>query len=379
MMELGDRLERIEAVPADSPVAVSEEVSRAFSGRVQDLGEDARTSLLVAATDGASAATVYEACAVLGLTDPGLTEAEDAGLVTVLGDRIEFRHPLVRSAVYGAADPETRRAVHRALATVVPERETDRLAWHLSEGAVAPDEVTAGTLAEVAGRATARGAHAIATNALERAAELTGIPTLRTQRLAAAGSAAWLAGQTERALDLLDRALARTPDPRLRAHIQEIRGAVETRCGSLDDALATLHGRRAGGRGVGPRHGDPPLLRRHPCLLLPGRTGARDACLRRDRAAGGAPRSTRTRESWAPWPRAWRWCCRVRVPRASSGSARRRRPWWTRTTSRTAGTATPCGRKGRSGCARPAGSATRSTRRSCASESAPPSAPSPTC
>ncbi len=242
MLELGDRLERIEAVPAESPVTVSEEVSRAFSGRVQDLGDDARTSLLVAATDSASAATVYEACAALGLSNPGLAEAEDAGLVAVLGDRIEFRHPLVRSAVYGAADPETRRAVHRALAGVVPEGETDRLAWHLSEGAIAPDEVTAGTLAEVAGQATARGAHAIAANALERAADLTGIPTLRTQRLAAAGSAAWLAGQAERALDLLRRALARTPDPRLRAHIQEVRGAVETRCGSLDDALATLMG-----------------------------------------------------------------------------------------------------------------------------------------
>ena len=123
------------------------------------------------------------------------------------------------------------------------------------------------------------------TNALERAAELTGIPTLRTQRLAAAGSAAWLAGQTERALDLLDRALARTPDPRLRAHIQEVRGAVETRCGSLDDALATLMGAAAGGRGVRPRHGDPALLRRHPRLLLP-RARRRLRCVPAPRSSG---------------------------------------------------------------------------------------------
>jgi DNA-binding CsgD family transcriptional regulator len=284
MLELGDRLERIEAVPAESPVTVSEAVSRAFSGRVQDLGDDARTSLLVAATDSASAATVYEACAALGLADPGLTEAEDAGLVSVLGDRIEFRHPLVRSAVYGAADPETRRAVHRALAGVVPEGETDRLAWHLSEGAVAPDEATAGTLAEVAGQATARGAHAIAANALERAAELTGIPALRTQRLAAAGSAAWLAGQTERALDLLHRALARTPDPRLRAHIQELRGAVETRCGSLDDALATLMG-----AALAVEESDPDTAIRlysdaiHVCFYLGTPAPAMNACAAIDR------------------------------------------------------------------------------------------------
>jgi DNA-binding CsgD family transcriptional regulator len=59
-------------------------------------------------------------------------------------------------------------------------------------------------------------------------------------RLAAAGEAAWLAGLTERAVELLDRALQSRPDALLRAHIQELRGAVETRCGSLDRALSTL-------------------------------------------------------------------------------------------------------------------------------------------
>ena len=73
-------------------------------------------SLLVAATDSASAATVYEACAALGLAPPGLTEAEDAGLVTVIGDRIEFRHPLVRSAVYRSGARADRYRVHAALA-----------------------------------------------------------------------------------------------------------------------------------------------------------------------------------------------------------------------------------------------------------------------
>jgi len=240
LLELGDRLDEIEAVPLEAPLTVSEQLVRSFIGRVSGLSDPARAALLVAAADSSSFATVQQASQVLGLAEARLSEAEDAGLLTVSDDRVEFRHPLVRSAVYGAADPEQRRAVHRALAEVIPPDQTDRLAWHLSAGAVAPDEATAETLDRVAGQATARGAHAIAASAHERAAELTAAPALLAGRLASAGEAAWLSGRTERAVELLDRALASDPDLVLRTHIQELRGAVETRSGSLDTALTTL-------------------------------------------------------------------------------------------------------------------------------------------
>ena len=80
LLELGDRVDRLDAVPAESPLAVSEALSRSFIGRVQGLSDDARATLLVAATDGASASTVYAACSALGLAEPRLAEAEDAGL-----------------------------------------------------------------------------------------------------------------------------------------------------------------------------------------------------------------------------------------------------------------------------------------------------------
>jgi DNA-binding CsgD family transcriptional regulator len=242
VLELGDRVDRLDELPHHSSVAVSEQLTRSFIGRTEGLSRSARTALLVAAADSVSVATVVRACAVLGVPEPRLAEAEDAGLVTVQGDLVEFRHPLVRSAVYGAADPQTRREVHRALAGVVPRTETDRLAWHLSKSAAGPDEATAATLGEVGVRASARGAHAIAANAHERAAQLTAVPARLPERLASAGEAAWLAGQTGRAVDLLDRALGGEPDPVLRAHIAELRGAVETRCGSLHAARETLMG-----------------------------------------------------------------------------------------------------------------------------------------
>ncbi len=240
LLELGDRDDLLDAAPPDSPVAVPEAVSRAFIGQVDGLGAEARTALLVAATDSTSLGTVLDACRVLGIAGSALAEAADAELVAVHGDRVEFRHPLLRSAVYGAAPPATRRTVHGALAQVVPAGEADRLAWHLSESAVAPDEDVARTLDEVARRAARRGAYAIAASAHERASTLTASGALRAERLVEAAGARWLAGRMEGALDLVDRALACGPDAVLRARAEELRGAVLTRSGSLSEAHTTL-------------------------------------------------------------------------------------------------------------------------------------------
>ena len=240
LLELGPRSRGFDTAMTHSPVAVSDQIVRSFIGRVRDLTDGARAGLLVAAADSASVSAVQDACAVLGWADAGLAEAVAAGLVTVEGDRLQFRHPLVRSAVYGAADLTTRRAVHRALAEVTPPSAPDRLAWHLSESAVAPDEGTATLLDRTAEGASSRGAYALAADAFERAASLTAEAPRRAERLAAAGEAAWLGGLTDRAVHLLDRALGSQPTVLLQAHVCELRGAVETRCGSLDLALTTL-------------------------------------------------------------------------------------------------------------------------------------------
>jgi hypothetical protein len=55
--------------------------------------------------------------------------AVDAGLVTLAGGALRFRHPLVRSAIYQTADAQRRTDAHRALAQVFAGG-PDRRAFH---------------------------------------------------------------------------------------------------------------------------------------------------------------------------------------------------------------------------------------------------------
>src|SRR5207237_7532848 len=102
-----------------------------------------------------------------------LFPAEGAGLVVLRDGRVEFRHALARSALYGAAPAEEQRAAHRALARALPDHEADRRAWHLALATVGPDDAASSALEQAGDRARERSAYAVATAAYERAARRT--------------------------------------------------------------------------------------------------------------------------------------------------------------------------------------------------------------
>jgi AAA ATPase domain len=89
-----------------APLPVSGSIIRAYRSRIERLPGRTRTVLLVAAADDTrSTATVLRAAARLGAGADALDAAEEADLVQVRDAQIEFRHPLIRSAVYQAAPP----------------------------------------------------------------------------------------------------------------------------------------------------------------------------------------------------------------------------------------------------------------------------------
>ena len=79
-------------------------LEEAFLGAAAVLPPASGRMLLLAATaHGAAVSELFAAGRRLGVTPGDLDAVERARLASVIGDRLEFRHPLVRSAVYGAA------------------------------------------------------------------------------------------------------------------------------------------------------------------------------------------------------------------------------------------------------------------------------------
>ncbi|MCX5251661.1 AAA family ATPase [Streptomyces sp. NBC_00201] len=179
-----------------------------FLRRVESLPDETRRLLFVAAAEPVGDVTLLRRAAQqLGIAmDTAAVRAEASGLIT-LGTWVRFRHPLVRSAAYRAADPEHRRAVHKALADATDARlDPDRRAWHLARAATGLDEGVAAELERSAGRAQARGGVAAAAAFLDRAAQLTPDPVRRGARALAAAQAKYQAGAFDAARELADAA-----------------------------------------------------------------------------------------------------------------------------------------------------------------------------
>ncbi len=219
------------------PGAVSLEgrIEESFKRRVQSLPEDTRRLLLVAAAERlGDQALLWRAAAVLEIDPAVLEPAERAGLLEIDG-RVRFRHPLVRSVVYGAPSPRERREAHRALADAIDAGvDPDRRAWHLAKATAGPDEDVAGELERAAARAQARGGVAAAAAFLQRAAALTPQPAPRARRELAAAQAKYEAGALEDALALLATAEKGPADDlgRARQHLLRAQIAFASRRGT---------------------------------------------------------------------------------------------------------------------------------------------------
>lgn len=214
------------------------QIEQTFLRRIQTLSSHTQQLLLIAAAEPVGdAALLMRAAAKLGIPPDAAAGAEAAGLIDV-GTRVRFRHPLVRSAAYRAADLMQRRHAHRALAEATDSQsDPDRRAWHLAIAAPGPDESVALQLEHSAERAQSRGGVAAAAAFLERATQLTADPVRRGARALAAAQAKRDAAALDAADDLLIIAESASLDSLQRAQVAQLRAQIafaRSRSGDVD-------------------------------------------------------------------------------------------------------------------------------------------------
>ena len=228
-------LQRAGTGPLPPWLPLSRRLQAVFESRITALPAPTRYVLLLAALDGTGSLAALQAAGPgsHGLDD--LAPAERSGLVRVAADgsRLEFRHPLTRSAVVTLSTSAELRRAHAALARQLagePERE----AWHLAQAAAGPDERVAGLLEQAAYRIRQRDDAAGAVTALLRAADLTPPGAERSRRLA---QAAYLGAVVTGGLSDVPRLL------------DDARKADAGRAGSLVASVAAAHHLQLSGDG----------------------------------------------------------------------------------------------------------------------------------
>ena len=191
---------------ARAPVTLSTRLERAFADRVADLPMRTRDLLLLCAVnDSDRLAEALVAAESLTGSRYGIEDLDPAlgvDLVRLRSQRIEFRHPLVRSALVQGSPPGRRQAAHAALAKALRD-DPDRFAWHRAESTVGPDEGVAADLAAVADRSFRRGSALGAVDALERSATLSATSASAVDRLLRAAEIAREAGRDDLTRKLL--------------------------------------------------------------------------------------------------------------------------------------------------------------------------------
>jgi DNA-binding CsgD family transcriptional regulator len=217
----------------------SDRVLEMFRDRIHALSDSARTLLALAAADeSGDLRVVLDASERLGCSVTDLEQLELDRLVHFHGERLIFRHPLLRNAAYASVGLPTRLAVHRALADVL-DRHThaDQRVRHLAAGTTRPDEDVAAELVQNAERVRARGGCAQVAAVYEDAARLSPDAGRGALRLVRAAQAALDAGRTSWAVDLTDRCALLAPPPNVRAEGAVVQALVALEQGSL----ATAH------------------------------------------------------------------------------------------------------------------------------------------
>ena len=236
-LEVADALSALEDLPTPSePLPVPDDIRDLVHARLDKLPARTREALLVVAL--ASKPTEALLARVVG--DDWAARLDRARWAGVFagGETLKFSHPLFGSVVESSSDPTLRRTAHAKLATAVDEEEAR--ARHLALSATEADSGIAAALEVAAARTHARGAPDAAAELVELARRLTppGCDDDLGRRSVAAAEYSFAAGETERALNLLQELVASTDPGPQRADLLRRVTTVQYHRNNLPAALA---------------------------------------------------------------------------------------------------------------------------------------------
>lgn len=230
LIDLGTELsvQRLaESSLANEPIPIGRHLESFYLRQVSSLPPETREWLLTAAADSTgNVELIWAAAEELGIVGSASQPAETAGLVE-LGVTVRFRHPLVRSAAYGAATGSERRRVHACLASAAARLGMIELeAWHAAKATIGTDGAVADRLERVADLAGRRGGFSSRASVLVQAAALTPAGGLKEARLVAAAEATLATGAAELARSMLGEVDEHALDPLSRMRAASVRGSV---------------------------------------------------------------------------------------------------------------------------------------------------------
>ena len=240
LRELANELSADQWVGADrvsEPIPISRQLEVHFRRQFDKLSLETQTFILVASAEpSGDVALVRRAALNLGCNEDAERDAV-RGRILSTDPYVEFRHPLIRSAVYTGASAADRKRVHRALADSTDRSiDPDRWAQHLAAITTDYDSRLALDLEAGANRARDRGGYVGEASLLSQAARFTENTILRSKRLLEAAAASLNAGASDRARTLLDQASSELNDPLLIAQAQQLEGRL--RVSTMQPSLA---------------------------------------------------------------------------------------------------------------------------------------------
>ena len=193
-------------VPLPDPIPIGSELADAFGSWADSLGSEARTALTVAATAFMTRPILEDALAQANLSIEALRPATQFGALALLGDRVEFAHPLCRAAVFQRATSsqmlKAREAVAHAYRRAgLPER----AAVHAALSSDGREATVASLCTQAAQNASQRSDPEAAARFEMLGAQFALNAQRAAQHLVRASSLWQAAGRPERAMECLRR------------------------------------------------------------------------------------------------------------------------------------------------------------------------------